>query len=362
MPAPGALIQDLRGSAYDRGRLQAQLNPDRIAEVTVAVTRRLREIGPALAIPKVIGWLDAQHAFMRDNDPDGYVEVQGIAEGFGIAADALFACLYSNVIADLGRAAGAVGFVHSVGGAARRERSRRRQEPRRARRAGRPAVRLPPCGSRVVRTANPLRGQPWRARCVFRWHQHERSRGCRHASRYRRPRRRLATQLPDDADPARMRDGLRSRRPRLPDAACRAAGRCCSETRPVPSPRSSLPITRWPPRSPATPDTSPAPTITSAIACAATIWRPGRHRRPHVACADRHPRSCAACTPAAVRGRCRQVADGASWRQRQRRALPARGRSRHAQTISCAIFDCKSPALHFSFDAPCRGRWLRIEP
>jgi predicted choloylglycine hydrolase len=101
VPAPGALIQDLRGSAYDRGRLQAQLNPDRIADMTVAVTRRLRELGPALAIPKVIDWLDAQHTFMRDNDPEGYVEVQGIAEGFGIAADALFACLYSNVIADL---------------------------------------------------------------------------------------------------------------------------------------------------------------------------------------------------------------------------------------------------------------------
>jgi hypothetical protein len=52
-------------------------------------------------VPKVIGWLDAQHAFMRDNDPDGYVEVQGIAEGFGIAADALFACFYGNIIADL---------------------------------------------------------------------------------------------------------------------------------------------------------------------------------------------------------------------------------------------------------------------
>jgi len=100
MPAAG-LVQELRGSAYDRGRLQAQLNPDRIADVTVAVTRRLRELGPALAVPKVIGWLDAQHTFIRDNDPDGYVEVQGIAEGFGIAADGLFACLYSNTIADL---------------------------------------------------------------------------------------------------------------------------------------------------------------------------------------------------------------------------------------------------------------------
>ena len=98
---PAGQILDLRGAAYDRGRLQAQLSPDRIAEVTVAVTRRLRELGPALAVPKVVEWLDAQHAFMRENDPDGFVEVQGIAEGFGIAADALFACSYGNVVADL---------------------------------------------------------------------------------------------------------------------------------------------------------------------------------------------------------------------------------------------------------------------
>ena len=81
--------------------MQAELCPDRIADVTVAVTRRLRELGPALAVPQVVDWLDAQHTFTRDNDPDGYVEVQGIAEGFGIAADALFACFYGNVIADL---------------------------------------------------------------------------------------------------------------------------------------------------------------------------------------------------------------------------------------------------------------------
>jgi hypothetical protein len=99
-----ARILDLRGAAYDRGRQQAGLCPDRVADVTVAVTRRLRELGPALAAPQVIAWLDAQHAFTRDNDPDGYVEVQGIAEGFGIAADALFACYYGNVIADLAAA------------------------------------------------------------------------------------------------------------------------------------------------------------------------------------------------------------------------------------------------------------------
>lgn len=98
---PAGRILELRGAAYDRGRLQAELSADHVAAVAGAVTRRLRELGPALAVPKVVEWLDAQHAFTRDHDPDGYVEVQGIAEGFGIAADALFACCYGNVIADL---------------------------------------------------------------------------------------------------------------------------------------------------------------------------------------------------------------------------------------------------------------------
>jgi isopenicillin-N N-acyltransferase like protein len=101
MPAFAGPVLDLRGSAYDRGRLQAQLCPERIADVTVAVTRRLHQLGPTLAAPNVAAWLDAQHTFMREHDPDGFVEVQGIAEGFGIAADALFACFYRNVIADL---------------------------------------------------------------------------------------------------------------------------------------------------------------------------------------------------------------------------------------------------------------------
>ncbi len=96
-----AAVLELRGAAYDRGRLQAELSPERRADVAAAVTRRLSELGPALALPRVVEWLDAQHAFTRDHDPDGYVEVQGIAEGFGIAADALFACLYGNVVADL---------------------------------------------------------------------------------------------------------------------------------------------------------------------------------------------------------------------------------------------------------------------
>ncbi len=98
---PAGQILELRGAAYDRGRLQAELSAGHVADVTGAVTRRLRELGPALALPRVVEWLDAQHAFTRDHDPEGYVEVQGIAEGFGVAADALLACFYGNVIADL---------------------------------------------------------------------------------------------------------------------------------------------------------------------------------------------------------------------------------------------------------------------
>ena len=174
MPAPAGQLLDLRGSAYDRGRLQAQLRPDRIADVTVAVTRRLRELGPALAVPKVIAWLDAQHAFMRDNDPDGYVEVQGIAEGFGIAADALFACYYGNVIADL---AGVPSLAEActAWAAPRGEHGPVVAKNRDARRiAGGSAVRVPAPRSRVGWPPRPLRRQPGRARRFCRRDQHRR--------------------------------------------------------------------------------------------------------------------------------------------------------------------------------------------
>jgi isopenicillin-N N-acyltransferase-like protein len=101
MPDGAGRILDVRGPAYDRGRQQAKLRPDRIAEVTVSVTRRLRELGPALVLPGVVEFLDTQYAFLRDHDPDGYVELQGIAEGFGVAADALLACLCGHVVARL---------------------------------------------------------------------------------------------------------------------------------------------------------------------------------------------------------------------------------------------------------------------
>lgn len=101
MPDAALPVFDLAGAAYDRGRQQAALAPERAADVGVAVTLRLRELGRALAAPKVVEWLDLQHAFTRDHDPDGFVEVQGIAEGFGLAADALFASLFGNAVADL---------------------------------------------------------------------------------------------------------------------------------------------------------------------------------------------------------------------------------------------------------------------
>ena len=82
-----AAVLELRGAAYDRGRLQAELSPERRADVAAAVTRRLSELGPALALPRVVEWLDAQHAFTRDHDPDGYVEVLIAERGETVRAE-----------------------------------------------------------------------------------------------------------------------------------------------------------------------------------------------------------------------------------------------------------------------------------
>jgi isopenicillin-N N-acyltransferase like protein len=43
-------------------------------------------------------------------------------------------------------------------------------------------------------------------------------------------------------------------------------------------------------------------------------------------------------------------------------ALCRHDEDRETRTIGGAIFDCRTPALHFSFDSPCRGRWERILP
>jgi len=361
MPAPGGLIQDLRGSAYDRGRLQAQLNPDRIAEVTVAVTRRLRELGPALALPQVVGWLDAQHAFIRDNDPDGYVEVQGIAEGFGIAADALFACLYGNVIADLAERP-ALADACTAWAAPRGEN-----------------------GPLVVKNRD-ARGAHGDLQYVF-----------RHSDPEWAERRILCVGglgMPGAYSGGINTDGLAVADTQIGTAdhgdgwlrgflMTRILRECTTVSAAV-----GLVF-----RSPhAGGGTLLLGDATGAVAAVELAHRalaaeePGdtgyvarsnhyvsdrlrgedlaplddigtRTSRARIATLDHALRALPLPFALdAVKSLMARHGDSASA------ALCRHEEGRAIQTISCAIFDCKSPALHFAFDAPCRGRWLRIEP
>jgi len=361
MPAPSGLVQELRGSAYDRGRLQAQLNPDRIADVTVAVTRRLRELGPALAMPRVIDWLDAQHAFMRDNDPDGYVEVQGIAEGFGIAADALFACLYGNIIADLAELPalsdsctawaaprGANGPIVVKNRDARAAQGELQYVFRHAdpEWSGRRMLCLGSLGSpgaysggintdgfavADTQVGTTDHGEGWLRSCLM-------TRILRECSTvsdavglvFRTQHAGGGTLLLGDASGAVAAIELSHRA-----AAAEDAG-----------------------------DTGYVARTNHYVSdrlhghdLASLDDIGGRTSRARIATLDHALRELASPfsidAVKALMGRHGDSATAALCRHEQGRDL---------QTVSCAIFDCRSPALHFSFDAPCRGRWLRIEP
>lgn len=98
--APGAAVV-LRGDAHSRGRQQAEQCPDQAAAVRAAVHGRLAGHEQLLASPKVADFLAGQWKFARAHDPDGIAETEGIAAGFGLAPETLFAYLHMNVVADL---------------------------------------------------------------------------------------------------------------------------------------------------------------------------------------------------------------------------------------------------------------------
>ncbi len=98
--APGAALV-LRGDAHSRGLQQAEHCPDQAAAVRAAVQGRLAGQEQVLASLKVANFLAAQWDFARDHDPAGLAETRGIAAGFGIAPETLFAYLHMNVVADL---------------------------------------------------------------------------------------------------------------------------------------------------------------------------------------------------------------------------------------------------------------------
>jgi len=100
---PAPLV--LRGTAYTRGEQQAHLCPQQVPAVRLAVESRLAGLGPALRSRPVADFLTAQWEFSRIHDAPGLAETQGLAAGFGLAPETLFAYLHANVIADM--AAGA---------------------------------------------------------------------------------------------------------------------------------------------------------------------------------------------------------------------------------------------------------------
>jgi isopenicillin-N N-acyltransferase-like protein len=91
----------LHGDAHARGTQQATLCPDQVAGVRLAVDTRMAGQRHALESPEVHTFLAAQWDFARVNDEPGLAETQGIATGFGLAAETLFAYLHLNVIADM---------------------------------------------------------------------------------------------------------------------------------------------------------------------------------------------------------------------------------------------------------------------
>lgn len=93
----------LRGDAHARGMQQARLCPDQADAVRRAVDSRMAGQDRLLQSPGVAAFLAAQWAFTGAHDPQGLAETQGIAHGFGLAAETLFDYLHLNVIADMAR-------------------------------------------------------------------------------------------------------------------------------------------------------------------------------------------------------------------------------------------------------------------
>ena len=100
----------LAGDARSRGRGQAQspaADPVRVRAATAENVERARADG--LIDAAASDYLAAQRAFHLQHDPAGMVELAGIAEGFGIAEDDLFAHLHLGTLRDLGDGAALAG-------------------------------------------------------------------------------------------------------------------------------------------------------------------------------------------------------------------------------------------------------------
>lgn len=91
----------LRGDGFARGEQQALSCQQQVPAVRLAVDKRLAALGPSLHSPAVSQLLAAQWQFAEHNDTAGLAETQGIAAGFGLSAETLFAYLHANIITDM---------------------------------------------------------------------------------------------------------------------------------------------------------------------------------------------------------------------------------------------------------------------
>jgi isopenicillin-N N-acyltransferase-like protein len=100
------VVVELFGSPFERGVGQAAACPGSIDAVRHAVEKRLSPVRDNLRDPRVASLLAKLRAYLGERDPDGLQELNGIAEGFGIRVDDLFAYLHLTVITDISLADG----------------------------------------------------------------------------------------------------------------------------------------------------------------------------------------------------------------------------------------------------------------
>ena len=98
---PSGTPVDLYGSAYQRGRQQAERCPDKIGAVQHAVALRMAESEGRLSTPAVRDLLHKLRRFHEDHDPEIMEELRGIGAGFGIPAAQLFDYLMMSFVEDL---------------------------------------------------------------------------------------------------------------------------------------------------------------------------------------------------------------------------------------------------------------------
>jgi predicted choloylglycine hydrolase len=101
----------LEGDAEARGRAQSLLAPAMAAAVRAAVRDRLAAGREELRRPAIRRWLDAQRRFTEREAPAACDELRGIAQGFALAEDELFAYLHLGIVADLAAADGCTAWV-----------------------------------------------------------------------------------------------------------------------------------------------------------------------------------------------------------------------------------------------------------